>query len=128
MPQTSIVDSSRTVCNNGECVQITMSCVNGDCSERRIIVDGNMLSNNLEGNTVQENNNMDGNYVDGDTSSDDSSDNDSDNDSDNGCKDYKKRTIAIIFSGIDVTIPSFILSLVMLIIFMTGLFKIKKKK
>ena len=49
MPKTSIVDSSRTVCNNGECVQITKSCVNGDCTERRIIVDGNMLSNNLEG-------------------------------------------------------------------------------
>jgi len=124
MPQTSIVDSSRTVCNNGECVQITKSCVNGDCTERRIIVDGNMLSNNLEGNTFQENNNMDGNYVEEDTSSDDSSDNDSDND----CEDYKKRTIAIIFSGIDATIPSFILSLVIIIILMTGLFKIKKKK
>lgn len=124
MPQTSIVDSSRTVCNNGECVQITKSCVNGDCTERRIIVDGNMLSNNLEGNTFQENNNMDGSYVEEDTSSDDSSDNDSDND----CEDYKKRTIAIIFSGIDATIPSFILSLVIIIILMTGLFKIKKKK
>jgi len=124
MPKTSIVDSSRTVCNNGECVQITKSCVNGDCTERRIIVDGNMLSNNLEGNTFQENNNMDGSYVEEDTSSDDSSDNDSDND----CEDYKKRTIAIIFSGIDVTIPSFILSLVIIIILMTGLFKIKKKK
>ena len=121
MPQTRIVNNSRTRCNNGECVQITTSCVDGECTERRIIVDEQTMPNNLEGNTGQENTGQ-GNaddYFDDDTSSEGSSD--------NGCEDYKKRTISIIFSGIDVTIPSFILSLVMLIILMTGLLKMKKK-
>ena len=120
MPETNIVNNSRTECSNGECVRITHSCVNGDCTERRIIVDGQPMPNNFEDNTVQENNNSHDDYFDDDTSSEGSSD--------NGCKDYKKRTIAIIFSGIDATIPSFILSIVMFIISMIGLFKMKKKK
>ena len=126
MPQTSIVNNSRTECNNGECVQITTSCIDGECTERRIVVDEQTMPNNFEGDTGQENTGQentgqenDGDYFDDDTSSEGSSD--------NGCEDYKKRTIAIIFSGIDVTIPSFILSLCMLTILMVGLFKMKKK-
>ena len=119
MPETNIVNNSRTECSNGECVRITTSCVNGDCTERRIIVDGQPMPNNFEENTRQPSDSNIGHF-DEDTSSEGSSD--------NGCKDYKKRTIAIIFSGIDATIPSFILSLVMLIILMIGLFKMKKKK
>ena len=65
------------------------------------------------------------NTFDSDIDEDDSSSSDSDS-SDSECGDYKDKTIAIIFSGIDVTIPSTLLSLVMSGLFMTALFKIKK--
>ena len=119
MPQTNIQNSQRTDCNNGECVQITTTCVDGDCTERRIVVDGpvdgNFESGPQRAGRAQRVGGLD-------------TDSDSDSDSDDECGSYKKKTVAIIFSGLDVTIPSVILSLIMITIFMIGIFKMKKKK
>lgn len=114
MPETNIQTSQRTDCNNGECVQITTTCVDGECSERRIVV------NEQQSTMGDRNTNVD--------DTDDTDDSSSDGSSDNGCEDYKNRTIALIFSGIDVTIPSVLLSLIMMVLFMVGIFRMKKKK
>ena len=39
MPQTNIENSSRTECNNDECVRVTRNCIDGDCTERRIVIE-----------------------------------------------------------------------------------------
>ena len=117
MPQTNIQNSQRTDCNNGECVQITTTCVDGECSERRIVV------NEQQPMMGDRNTN-----VDDTDNTDDTDDSSSDGSSDNGCGDYKNKTVALIFSGIDVTIPSVLLSLIMIVLFMVGIFRMKKKK
>ena len=133
MPQTSIVNSSKTECNNGECVQITTSCVDGDCTERRIVVNEQRMVRDFEQDTgpqgAQWANRLGGrnNYED-DTDTDTDTDTSSEGGSDNGCEDYKQKTVAILFSGIDITIPSILLSLIMIVLFMVGIFKMKKKK
>ena len=38
MTQTNIVDGSRTECNNGECVRVTTTCIDGDCNEVRVVI------------------------------------------------------------------------------------------
>ena len=120
MPETNIQTSQRTDCNNGECVQITTTCVDGECSERRLVV------NEQQPMMGDRNTNVDDTGDTDDT--DDTDDSSSDGSSDNGCEDYKNKTIALIFSGIDVTITSILLSLIMMVLFMVGIFKMKKKK
>ena len=105
---TNLQNTQRTDCNNGECVQITTSCIDGDCTERRVVVPpGSTSSSGISSGNQDTQRGRRESYPSnrGDIDEDDSSSSDSDS-SDSECGDYKDKTIAIIFSGIDVTIPS----------------------
>ena len=119
MSRTSIVNESRTECNNGECVRITTNCVDGDCSETRTIVQDGVEQVDVEGS---------GGEIDT-SDSDSDSDSDSENGSGNACN-TKNNNFAIIFNGRDFTLIFTIISLIMIIVFLVSLFQfeIKGKK
>ena len=123
MPSTSIQTSSLTECINGERIRINSRCENGNCEETRVVEGGcgseDVTTTNRQ--TIQSGSQ-------GDNSGDNSSDTSSDNGSDNGCIDYSDRTFTVLINDINITIPAFVISLVMFIMFIIGASKLKKKK
>tara|TARA_Y100000996_G_scaffold408851_1_gene388585 strand:- start:812 stop:1183 length:372 start_codon:yes stop_codon:yes gene_type:complete len=118
MPQTSIVNNSRTECNNGECVRITTNCVDGDCSETRTIVQDGVEQVDVEGSAGE---------IDTSDSSD-SSDSDSENENGSGIAcNTKDNNFAIIFNGRDFTLIFTVISLIMVIVFLVSLFQFEIK-
>ena len=125
MPSTTIQTSSWTECINGERITINRVCNNGNCDETRL-VEGGCGSEDVTTNrqTIQSGSRGD---TSSDTSSDNSSDTSSDNGSDNGCSKYADKTFSILINDIDITLPSFIISLVVFIMVIIGFSKLKKK-
>ena len=112
MPQTNIENSSRTECNNDECVRVTRNCIDGHCTERRVVIEDGDDIEDTEDVTTSE------------SSSDESS---NDGSPENGCRNYADKTFTVLINDIDVTIPSFILSLVVFVMLIFGIMKMKKK-
>ena len=136
MPQTDIQNTSRTECSNDECVRVTRSCIDGDCTERRVVIPAGDTSGDVttsqtdsnSGETTSSNSNSNS------SSSSSSSSNSSSNSNSSGgntapkqaCK-HGHKTFTILMNDIDITIVSSILSLLMFIMFIFGLVKMKKK-
>ena len=106
MPQTNIENSSRTECNNDECVRVTRNCIDGECTERRVVIE--------DGDDTE------------DVTSQTSSESSSDDTPENGCRKYDDKTFTVLINDIDVTIFAFILSLLVFIMVIFGAMKMKK--
>ena len=100
---TNIDNSSSTECYNDECYRTTRTCRDGDCTERRVMVDRD---------EVQQRRRM-------------QDDSDSDSESENNCK-YDGRTFTVFVNDIDITIPSFVTSLLLFIFVVYGYIRLKK--
>ena len=120
MPNTNIQNTQRTDCNNGECVQITTTCIDGSCTERRVVVPAGTTTETTYGTSSGGSAGGSGGGGGG------ASDTSSDTSSDDGCE-FEKANFAIVFNGNNVTLFAGILSFIMCTVFMIGLFKIKKK-
>ena len=104
---TNINRSSRTECYNDECYRITNTCRDGDCTETRVVIDSDEVQQ-----TMQYGNDSD-------------SDSDSESENENNCI-YHEKSFTVLINDIDITIPSFIVSLILFIFVIYGYIKIKK--
>ena len=135
MTQTNILDTSRTECNNGECIRITSTCIDGDCNEVRVVIPESELEPEppSEPRRARQARRAGGHRNDQgpdsvDDEGDDESDDEGDDESDRGLCDVKDISFAIIFNGGDISLFFGIMCLIMLIVFAVGLIRIKNKK
>jgi hypothetical protein len=105
--------SSRTECYNDECYRITNTCRDGDCTETRVVIDNDEVQQTMQvGN-------------DSNSDSDSDSDSDSESENENNCI-YDEKTFTVLINDIDITIPSFIVSIILFIFVIYGYIRIKK--
>lgn len=110
---TNINNSSSTECYNDECYRITRTCRDGDCTERRVLIDSDEVQQEQTIRSASP------------SESDSDTDSDTDSEDENKCI-YDGKTFTVLINDIDITIPSFILSVILFIFVIYGYIRLKK--
>ena len=127
MTQTNIVDSSRTECNNGECVRITTTCIDGDCNEVRVVIPESEVEVDTEPPREPRRARR-ARRAGSDTTDEGDDESETDSESEGELCNVKAINFAIIFNGVDITLFFGIMCLIMFIVFIIGVIRIKNKK
>ena len=125
MTQTNIVDSSRTECNDGECVRITTTCINGDCNEVRVVIPESEVDAEPPREPRRARR---ARSAGSDTTDEGDDESETDSESEGELCNVKAINFAIIFNGVDITLFFGIMCLIMFIVFIIGVIRIKNKK
>tara|TARA_Y100000817_G_C16843074_1_gene538921 strand:+ start:834 stop:1211 length:378 start_codon:yes stop_codon:yes gene_type:complete len=125
MTQTNIVDSSRTECNDGECVRITTTCIDGDCNEVRVVIPESEVDTEPPREPRRARR---ARSAGSDTTDEGDDESETDSESEGELCNVKAINFAIIFNGVDITLFFGIMCLIMFIVFIIGVIRIKNKK
>ena len=128
MTQTNILDSSRTECNDGECVRITTTCIDGDCNEVRVVIPESEVEVEVDTELRRARRARRARSAGSDTTDEGDDESETDSESEGELCNVKAINFAIIFNGVDITLFFGIMCLIMFIVFIIGVIRIKNKK